>query len=46
MKNSYDSTNVKIDELNLNISKLLEAKEMESKENKKGNNLFKLCFCA
>tara|TARA_B100000424_G_C22942256_1_gene501363 strand:+ start:579 stop:758 length:180 start_codon:yes stop_codon:yes gene_type:complete len=43
MQNSNDSIKDKINEINKNIQKLLET--VESKENKKENNLFKLCFC-
>tara|TARA_E500000178_G_C16834516_1_gene667659 strand:- start:658 stop:837 length:180 start_codon:yes stop_codon:yes gene_type:complete len=43
MQNSNDSIKEKINEINKNIQKLLET--VESKENKKENNLFKLCFC-
>ena len=43
MQNCNDSIKDKINEINKNIQKLLET--VESKENKKENNLFKLCFC-
>ena len=45
MQSSNSSIKAKIDEINNNVKKLLETKEIESKQNKKENNLFKLCFC-